>query len=472
MYPPASYGPAYGQPPPDPRSSPYGDPYAAHHVSAGAPPPPGPPASHDPYASHYDAYYRQQAGAGPPPPEQAPGYSQQAPNYPPPGSPQAPSGYPPPGYPPPEYPSYPHGHPPPPTDGSYPPPLDPHAAHFAAYGAPPPGYGAPPGYPPAYGAPPPPGYGFGYPPPGYGPPPPGYGPPPPGYPGRAPSPPRDRRIMDDKKRNGKGNNKSKKNDMAPGDARGKLQSWLQVHPAWYAVWVEGIDPPRRMASTPNVTTLFIGKYIMSKSGERQLAFIYSSSRTGAKKKDREKECATELMRCLDQLPIKDICAWYHLPPAGEKRDMLPDDLERVTKAVRARYAKATVEVPEPTAFVLVEAVSPGPHEKAHGADADLALLENFDPGFAELLREARRVNGLVRKQWYQSILWVKPEPGKDNQRPFPLGIGFATDRNLARARAVYSAEMRLPILSDAMFDKNVKEKQVPKKPVDESKISP
>jgi len=292
-------------------------------------------------------------------------------------------------------------------------------------------------------------------------------------------------VMDDRKKrsDGKGDGKSnnnkmkdnknqKKNDVVPGDARSKLQSWLQVHPGWMSVWLEGIDPPRRMASTPNVTTLLVAKFVMSKSGAHELAFIYSSSRNGLKKKEREKDCAMELMRCLDQLPLQDICAWYQLPLVDEKRDIMPNDLDRLTKSVRAKYPKATVEVPEPTSFVLVAAMSYGPHEKAHGADADLALLEKFDPGFAELMREARRVSGLVRKQWYHAILWVKPEAGKDHQRPFPLGIGFATDRNLARARAVYSAETRLPILSDAMFDKNVREKQVPRRPVDETNIAP
>lgn len=228
-----------------------------------------------------------------------------------------------------------------------------------------------------------------------------------------------------------------------------------------------------MASTPNVTTLLLAKLTMSKSGVPETAFIYASSRTGLKKKDREKDCAAEILRCIDQLPLQDLSAWYQLPPPGnEKGDIVPDDLERLTKAVRSRYSKATVEVPEPMSFVLVESLASGPHQKAHGADADLSLLERYDPGFAELLREARRVSGLVRKQWYHAILWVKPEPGKDNQRPFPLGIGFATDRNLARARAVYSAETRLPILTDAMFEKTVREKQVPKKPLDGADVAP
>lgn len=450
MYPPPSYGPAPGYAPP-PGSSPYGpppDPYGA--------PPPGyapPPAYGAPPPDPY-----QQA---PPPMTHDPyGYP---PGAPPPGAP--PPGAPPPGYPPPDY-----GAPPP----------DPHA--YAAYGAPPPGYGAPPpGYPP-YGAPPPPGYGFpppGYPPPpgmpGYGLPPPGYGAPPPGYgaPPRGSSPRRDRKD-DKKKKDGKGDGKNNAiKDKGGGKDKvgkdSKLQGWLKVHPGWMAVWLEGIDPPQRMASAPNVTLLIVAKLKSPKNGPQELSFLYSSSRNGMKKKDRETNCGKEIVAVFDQLPMNDSRCWYHMPIGAEKRELVSDDLERFTRAVRSQFPKATVEVPEPTSFLLVASQQSGPHDRKHGSDADLALLERFDPGYAELMREARRVSGIVRKLWYHAIVWVKPEPGKDDQKPFSMGIGFATDRNLAKARALHAAEARLPILSDAMFKKNVPEKPVPKSAVDDSK---
>jgi hypothetical protein len=189
-----------------------------------------------------------------------------------------------------------------------------------------------------------------------------------------------------------------------------------------------------------------------------------------KKKDRERDCSKDMVGCLDLLPLQiGMDAWCQLPaPATEKRDIVPDDLERLTKAIRTKCPKATVEVPEPTTFVLVSAMPFGPHERSHGVDSELMLLEKFDPGFAELFREARRVQGLVRKQWYQAIVWVKPEPGKEEQRPFSIGIGFATDRNLARARAVYSAEIRVSFLTEAMLAKNVPEKPIPKSPIDDA----
>merc|ERR1719253_2124521 len=121
-------------------------------------------------------------------------------------------------------------------------------------------------------------------------------------------------------------------------------------------------------------------------------------------------------------------AWNQMPESKDKLELLPDDLERLTKAVRAKCPRATVEMQEPTSFVLVGATPWGPHEKAHGAEAELAMLEKFDQGFAELLREARRVSGLVRKQWFSAVVTAKPDPTETN-RPLTLGIGFATDRN-------------------------------------------
>merc|ERR1712139_697675 len=134
---------------------------------------------------------------------------------------------------------------------------------------------------------------------------------------------------------------------------------------------------------------------------------------------------------------------------------MPEDYERVVKAVRGRLPRATVDLPEPTCFVLVTAFCWGPHEKAHGAEAELAMLEKFDSGFAELLREARRVMGLVRKQWFVAVVTVKPDVMDTHLRPFDLGIGIATDAKVAKLRAVHAAEVRLQIMNDSMFQKHV-----------------
>jgi len=243
----------------------------------------------------------------------------------------------------------------------------------------------------------------------------------------------------------------------PNDPRNRVTKWLQNHPGWMAVWLEGIDPPRRMATSPNVSVLMVANFKLNNKGPAEFGFHYAASRNGNKKKDREKDCCQELVSYLDTLPIEDMRAWYQLPENKDKLDVAPDEVEKLTKAVRARCPRVTVELPEPTSFVLVGAQSWGPHEKAHGAEAELAMLEKFDQGFAELLREARRVSGLVRKQWFVAVVMAKPE-AKDDVRPIPLGYGFATDRNLARVRAVHAASVRTEILSDAMFNKNPPQK--------------
>lgn len=82
------------------------------------------------------------------------------------------------------------------------------------------------------------------------------------------------------------------------------------------------------------------------------------------------------------------------------------------------------------------------------------MLDRFDAGFGELFKEARRVSGLVRKQWFVSTIWAKSDAGGDGEaKRFPLGIGLATDNALARKRAFQSAESRTQILSKRMLNK-------------------
>lgn len=300
------------------------------------------------------------------------------------------------------------------------------------------------------------------------------------FPGRGPSPRRDRggrgrsprgNDRNKKKGDGKGKggrdqgkqnqNQNERPSNDPGDPKNRVTKWLHSHPGWMAVWLEGIDPPRRQASSPNVTVLVVANFKIPKSGPAEFGFLCAQSRAGQKKKDREKECTRDLIAYLDQLPVEDMKAWCQMPENKDKVELLPDDVERLTKAVRGRCPRVTVELPEPSSFVLVAAQSWGPHEKAHGAEAELAMLEKFDSGFAELLREARRVQGLVRKQWFVSVVTAKPDPKEVDARPFSLGFGFATDRNLAKVRAVHAAEVRAQLLTDAMFNKNVPQKQPP-----------
>eukprot|EP00929_Paragymnodinium_shiwhaense_P021395 TRINITY_DN13964_c0_g1_i1.p1 TRINITY_DN13964_c0_g1~~TRINITY_DN13964_c0_g1_i1.p1 ORF type:complete len:498 (-),score=97.79 TRINITY_DN13964_c0_g1_i1:103-1596(-) len=484
-YPPGGYGPAGGYAPPgygaDPRSSPYGAPPPGQPEYS--PPPPGyeqappagyaPPASADPYAAYggYDNYMRQYGGqpppaasSYPPPGPEASAYPPPGASYPPPGAP----GYPPPGpgYPPPD-----PGYPPPPA-GSYPPPAGypPPDPFGYPYGAPPPGYGAPPPGPPGYG-PPPPGYP-GY--PGYGAPPPGYGPPPPGHStSRGPSPPR-RRNQDrgGKKNQERRNNnqqqhqqqqprslpepepkKPKESTLDPNDPLYRIKKWQRAHQGWVGVWLEGIDPPRKPIATPNVTVLLVAN-TSKKSGD--FGFVLTTSRQAPKRKDREKECIKDTELSINQLPLEEgMKAWCQLPPADYKAP--EDGLEKLTEAAQEKVPGVTLEIGEQQAFVVVTASA---FAEKTGSELELPILDKFDAGFGDLLKEARRVSGLVRKQWFISIIWAKPELA-DDVRPFPLGMGLAADKAVARQRAIFSAETRVAILKDSWFKKDVPEKKLP-----------
>jgi hypothetical protein len=175
-------------------------------------------------------------------------------------------------------------------------------------------------------------------------------------------------------------------------------------------------------------------------------FLFSSSRGAAKKKEREKVCARELVDALDHFQMDNMCSWCQLPSKDAKQDVEDGDVERLTAAAQRRCPKATVEMPEPSAFVLVAVMPWGPHDR-HQHDLALTILDKFDTGFAELLREARRVSGLVRKQWFVATVTAK----LDGYRPLVLGVGLATDPGVARARAVHAAELRATVLEESMF---------------------
>jgi len=228
-----------------------------------------------------------------------------------------------------------------------------------------------------------------------------------------------------------------------GEPKSRLQQWLQLHSGWVAMWLEGIDPPRRGASTPNVTMLMIGNLHFKND---EFGFLFSSSRGAAKKKEREKVCAREIVDALDHFQMDNMCSWCQMPSKDAKHDVGDGDVERLTSAVQRRCPKATVEMPEPAAFVLVAVVPWGPHDR-HQHDLALTILDKFDTGFAELLREARRVSGLVRKQWFFATVTAE----LDGSRPVVLGVGLATDRGVARARAVHAAEFRTTMLKESMF---------------------
>merc|ERR1712113_1339527 len=168
-------------------------------------------------------------------------------------------------------------------------------------------------------------------------------------------------------------------------------------------------------------------------------------------KDREKECVSELAAAIERLPLSDAQAWSQLPDGNSaKREVDPSDFARISELVSKRFPKASVEMGLPTSSCMVSVAPWTASTESASQDSELAALDKFEPGFADLFREARRVNGLVRKQWYLACVWVKA-PELANSIPFPLGWGFSTDWNLSKVRAVHAAEIRVPILTEAML---------------------
>lgn len=233
---------------------------------------------------------------------------------------------------------------------------------------------------------------------------------------------------------------------------------LHNHNDWVALWLEGFDPPSRMASASNVTMLLVSRKGRQRNNE-DWGFLSTVSRESQKKKDRERDCARDLVAVLDQLQTDDGKSWYQLPaPADAKKDVETADIEELGKVVKRRMPQIVVEMKEPEAFVLAASSPFGQNEKGQGTDAELDVLEKLDTGFGELLAEARRVSGLVRKQWWLATVVAKPSEMKDDSRPFTLGVGLATDKGIAKARAVHASGKRASVLTDKMF---VKEKATP-----------
>lgn len=287
------------------------------------------------------------------------------------------------------------------------------------------------------------------------------------------------------------------------DLKAKLHQRFQSHPEWTAVWLEGIDPPTRTVSNSNVTALLVANGVSgggvgssnhtkfgggrdgggdaaggaagdkmaagAKGADGPFGFTLTVSRLVSKKSDRERECIQETLISFEHLRTEDGQHWCRIPDAGASLPSAEAEakgLERLQDMVRRRFPKVSLELPEPSSLVVLAAqlwgagdgtqAAPGPAGPA-SLEPELLALDRFEPGFAELLREARRVNGLVRKLWFLAMVMAKPDSGSDAQA-FALGVGFATDRQVARTRALYAAEQRVPALSQAVFSKSAAQK--------------
>jgi len=92
-------------------------------------------------------------------------------------------------------------------------------------------------------------------------------------------------------------------------------------------------------------------------------------------------------------------------------------------------------------------------------EPDLAAMDVFAPDTAAQLEEAKKLGGLLRLKWYLVVVKAirkasKKEEDKKGESPFrplALGVGFAVDETLAKARALRAAEVRAEVLTEAMF---------------------
>ncbi|CAE7946622.1 TPT, partial [Symbiodinium sp. KB8] len=490
-YPPQQ---SYGQERPEARPADGAPPAAPPAATAPAPaadyysqPPPqaAPPSQPDPYYDYYRQYYgyppqpqayppsEPPAQAAPAAPAPAPDYSASA-SYPPassypPTPAPAPAGYPPTYHPQPApgYPAYPPAEAYAPPAAQYNDPARPPApvpqpdySHYAhAY----PAYQAPAyAYPQPYGYPPPPG------PPGY----PAPYPPPPGPPtdrpnernDRAPSPNR----RDDRKRPRDGRDGRDRNDRldkrpketAP-DPTKKLLQHVQAHKAWNIFWLEAMDPPQRPASNPNVTVLILATGSGSKS-RSSFGFLMAASRQPQKQKDRQRECARELLAQVEQLLASkseaDLRTWCQVPESAEADISQDASLDKLKGMISNRLAttgskgsqSVDLEFSNPSSCVITSYAA----YEEDNSEPDLAAMDFFAPDASAQLEEAQKLGGLLRLRWYLAVVKAIRK-GKDDKRgenspyrPLALGVGFATDENVAKARALRAAEVRAEVLTE------------------------
>lgn len=244
------------------------------------------------------------------------------------------------------------------------------------------------------------------------------------------------------------------------DIKSKLQQFLQPKTGVFAFWLEGVDPPKRQANAANVTMLVVANPSLPTRGARgpDFGFMLATTRM-QKKRERERDCAQELLSCMEILPLDDSRAWCRLMATsadGHSTEAVKD-LAQLTNLAKKRVPKVTLDLVEPGAYVPTSWQSLTTEK---GVEPE-ALLERFDVGCGELMREARRVGGIVRQQWFVSLVIARPGPG-EGVKPFTLGAGLATDAALARTRALYAAEHRVALLTTALFAANGEEEPAAK----------
>lgn len=152
-------------------------------------------------------------------------------------------------------------------------------------------------------------------------------------------------------------------------------------------------------------------------------------------------------------------------------DSPESDLEKLKTSIANRLsstgsksAAVDLQIASPSSCVIVSASSfeeTESKEEAEKSLPDLAAMNFFSQDAAAQLEEAHRLGGLLRLQWHFAVVKATRESkddkdSKDQSRPLALGIGFATDEALSKARALRAAEVRAEVLTEAMFLKTQK----------------
>jgi len=254
------------------------------------------------------------------------------------------------------------------------------------------------------------------------------------------------------------------------DVKSRLYQMVQAHKSWNAFWLEATDPPTKPIRDSNVTMLMLANG--GSASRSSFGFLMASSRQPDKKqKDRQRECARDVLGQVEQLTQGksegDLRAWYQVPAVDESLEPEAERtaLEKLKSTMESRLVATAgkssgadpvveVEFPEPQSCVICGLTDYGGSEDST-KDPDISVLDFFEPDSVDLFKEAKRLGGLVRLRWYLAVVKASRKATSPAQeglyRPLSLGMGFATDQKIAKARALRAAEVRAEVLTEAMF---------------------